>query len=226
MLKRAFDIVLSATALLILLVPGVVVVIILKCTGERKAWYLQDRVGRGGKIFKVFKFVTMREGSEFIGTGDLTVRDDPRVLPVGRVLRKTKINELPQIINVLKGDMSIVGPRPLVPRGFGYYPLEIQEKIKTVKPGLTGLGSIVFRDEEAIVSSGQEDPRTLQIQYIAPYKGALESWYIDHQNFWLDLRIVFLTAWVILFPTSRLYEKWLRGFPSKPDDLDRLADRT
>lgn len=213
-MKRLIDIVVSGFALLVLAVPLLLIMLLLRLTGEGKVWYLQERVGKGGRRFKVYKFATMRENSEKIGTGDITLRNDPRVLPVGRVLRKAKINEIPQIINIFKGDMSLVGWRPLMPKSFGYYPQHVQEKIINLRPGLTGIGSIVFRDEEQIVEEANKEPRLVYIEDIAPYKGELELWYQDHQSLWLDLKIIFVTAWVVLFPSSRIVSRAFKGLPA------------
>jgi lipopolysaccharide/colanic/teichoic acid biosynthesis glycosyltransferase len=217
--KRAFDLVISATALLILAVPFGIIMVALRLSGEGKVWYRQERVGQGGVPFTVYKFVTMRENSERMGTKHITLRNDPRVLPMGRILRKAKINELPQLINVLKGDMSIVGWRPLLPDGFAFYPQHVRERIVRAKPGLTGLGSIVFRDEEALVARSQKDPFDLYREDIAPYKGALELWYQDRWSIGLDLKIVVLTIWAVFFPDDRRYLRWLPGLPPAPEVL-------
>lgn len=224
MIKRLMDIFVSLIALTVLAIPFLIVIVTLRLTGEGKVFYLQDRVGYKGKHFKVYKFITMRENSENMGSGTITVRNDPRVLPVGRILRKTKINELPQIINVLKGDMSLVGWRPLVPKGFNDYPQHIKDNIIDVKPGLTGIGSIIFRDEEAIVTEAGLQGKDLFQCYredILPHKGALELWYRDHQSFWLDIKIIFATAYVVLFSNSTAYFKWFKGLPEPQSPLVR-----
>ncbi|MDC3297303.1 sugar transferase, partial [Balneolaceae bacterium] len=159
---------------------------------------------------------TMVKNSMNIGTGSITLKNDPRVTKIGFFLRKTKINELPQIINILKGDISLVGPRPLVTKTFSAYDENVQSKIYNVKPGLTGIGSIVFRDEESIISAvTDEDPHEFYERVIAPYKGELEIWYQSKCSFFLDLQLIFLTAWVILVPTSKLYEKWFNDLPKR-----------
>ena len=179
---RFFDIFFSGLALIVLSPLLVPVVIILKFTGEREIFYLQDRVGKNGKYFKLMKFATMLKDSPNVGTGTVTVKDDPRVLPFGKFLRKTKINELPQLINILKGDMSIIGPRPQTQRCFLAFPSRSQEAIKKVKPGLSGIGSVVFRDEENILDDPNIDRLKFYDEVIAPYKGELEEWYVKHQN--------------------------------------------
>lgn len=219
MTKRLFDILCSGLALLALAVPLLIVMAILRCTGEGEVWYLQDRVGLNGKRFKVYKFATMRKDSEVTGTKDITLRNDPRVMPFGKFLRKAKINELPQVINIFKGDMSVVGWRPLMPKSFEYYPGHIQEQIVHLKPGLTGIGSICFRDEEAITARATKSPDRVYREDIAPYKGELELWYQRNQSFLLDLKLIFLTAWVVLRPTSHLHEKWFKDLPPRPEAL-------
>ncbi|HEY8747684.1 MAG TPA: sugar transferase [Tepidisphaeraceae bacterium] len=219
MTKRLMDIVLSAAALLILAIPLGIVALILRFTGEGEVWFLQDRLGRDGRLFKVIKFATMRKDSEFTGTKDITLRNDPRVLPFGRFLRRRKINELPQLINVLKGDMSFVGWRPLLVKSFSYYPPHVREQIVAMKPGLTGVGSIIFRDEESIVARASKSPERVYAEDIAPYKGELELWYQKNQTLWLDVKVIALTAWTLMRPRSRLHEKWLPGLPPRPESL-------
>ncbi len=199
-----------------LLIP---IVIILSMTGEKEIFYRQSRIGKDGKIFYLLKFATMLKNSPALGTGDITVRNDPRVLPVGHFLRKTKINEIPQILNILKGDMSLVGPRPLTPTTFGYYDATTQQLIKQLKPGLTGIGSIVFRDEESILARSSKDSTSCYKEDIAPYKGELEKWYFKNQSLKIDFLIIVLTAWAILFPESRAHEKLFNDLPVPGSDL-------
>ena len=226
-MKRLLDIVVSGIVLLVLLIPGILVLLLLRFTGEGNVIYPQPRVGLGGRLFTVYKLVTMRVGSETTGTQDITIRNDPRVLPIGRLLRKTKVNELPQIFNVFNGDMSLVGWRPLVEMSFSYYPMHVQENIVEAKPGLTGIGSIFFRDEEGLLEKTSKEPRQLYIEDIAPYKGELELWYIKNRDFFLDLKILFCTAWIVLFPKSQLYQKMFPDIPIAPADgeIARLRGR-
>lgn len=149
-----------------------------------------------------------------MGTGEITLRNDPRVTRVGRFLRSTKINELPQIINVLKGEMSIVGPRPLMAVSYNLYNEEQGREIYQSKPGITGIGSLIFRDEEKLLSEAS-DPRQAY-NTIYPYKAELELWYRNNASFSLDLKIIFLTAWSIIFPQNSLLEHSFKQLPSRP----------
>ena len=214
-MPRIIDVLLSISALLVLLPLLIPIVIILLLTGEHKVFYLQTRVGYKNKDFKIIKFATMLSNSPNMGSGSLTLKNDPRVLPFGSFLRKTKINELTQILNIIIGDLSIVGPRPLMQVDFEKYSKEVQEKIYNVRPGLTGIGSIVFRDEESLISaaSKNEDPHDYYKRVIAPYKGELEMWYHSHRSIFLDSQLIFMTAWAIVFPETRLYEKWFKDLP-------------
>ena len=216
-MPRILEILLSIFALLILLPLFIPIVIILLLTGEHKVFYLQNRVGYKNKKFKILKFVTMLSNSTNMGAGSLTLKNDYRVLPFGSFLRKTKINELPQILNIIVGDLSIVGPRPQIQVDFDKYSVEVQQKIYNVKPGVTGIGSIVFRDEESLISlaSENENPHDFYKRVIAPYKGELEIWYQNHHSVYLDFQLIFITVWVILAPETRIYEKWLVDLPKR-----------
>jgi len=215
-LKRLFDFIVSFFALIILVPILLPVVIVLRLSAEGYIFYFQDRIGFKRINFKIIKFATMLKDSPNLASGSITLSDDWRVTKPGKFLRKTKINELPQIINILKGDISLVGPRPLVSKTFLAYSRDIQSKIYDVKPGLTGIGSIIFRDEESIISAVKnEDPHEFYKRVIAPYKGDLEMWYQKNQSFTLDLQLIFMTAWVILFPTSKLYERWFKELPKR-----------
>jgi lipopolysaccharide/colanic/teichoic acid biosynthesis glycosyltransferase len=211
--KRIIDLLLATIALVLLsplLIPSI---IILWCTGEHKVFYFQKRVGYKNKLFDIWKFATMLKNSPNIGTGEITLRNDPRVTAFGKILRITKINELPQIINVFKGDMSLVGPRPLMEVSVKLYPEEIRNKIYNSKPGMTGIGSLIFRDEEKMIS----DAADAKVMYatIYPYKGQLEMWYQQHASLYTDFMIIFLTAWSIAFPKNQLVNKVFRDLPQR-----------
>lgn len=208
------DISISILSLAILSPLLLVVIVVLRFTGENEVFYFQERIGYKNRVFRIWKFATMSKNSAETATGAVTLRNDPRVTPFGRILRLSKINELPQIINVLLGDMSIVGPRPLMWAGFNLYSERFRKSVYNVKPGLTGIGSIVFRDEELILSESNMRPYECYEKVILPYKGELELWYQDNQSLLTDLKLVFLTAWVIAFPGSSLVK---RLFPSLPE---------
>lgn len=218
-LKRLIDVFVAGAAFLIFLPIFIPVVIVLKLTGEGEVFYLQDRIGFKNKTFKIWKFATMLKNSPNLGTGDVTVKNDPRVLPAGNFLRKTKINELPQVINVLIGNMSIVGARPLMEQSFKQYVKEVKEVIYSTPPGITGIGSLVFRDEESIIDNSDMPPREFYEKFIIPYKGQLEMWYQTHKSLYTDILIIILTAWVIISPKSKLPFKVFKDLPPKPERL-------
>jgi lipopolysaccharide/colanic/teichoic acid biosynthesis glycosyltransferase len=212
--KRMMDVVLAGFALLVLSPLLIPVCIGLLLTGEHYVFYFQERIGRHNKKFKIWKFATMLKNSPSMAGGLHTTRRDPRVLPLGGFLRMTKINELPQLVNILLGDMSIVGPRPLVDKTFDPYPEHVKRSIYKVRPGLTGIGSVVFRDEERLLSECGVPAAEFYEQHIAPAKGELELWYQSHMSLRTDLLLIFLTAWVIVFPKSRLLHKAFRDLPA------------
>jgi len=218
--KRFFDIVLSALAIAVILPFMIPVIIGLLLTGEHYVFYFQERIGYKNRPFSIWKFATMLKNSPNLPGGMHTTRKDSRLMPLGGFLRRTKINEIPQLVNIFRGDMSIVGPRPLVMKTFDPYPVHVKERIYNVRPGLTGIGSIVFRDEERLLSETKMEPAQFYAQHISPYKGELELWYQDHLSFRTDFMLVFLTAWVILFPRSELVHKIFRDLPSRPEYLD------
>lgn len=218
-LKRIIDFVLAFIALTILSPILIPVIIGLLLTGEHYVFYFQKRIGYKNKPFFIWKFATMLKNSPNLAGGLHTTRKDPRILPMGGFLRKTKINELPQIVNILKGDMSIVGPRPLVDKTFAPYSDEVKANIYNVKPGLTGIGSIVFRDEERLLSETTMNLDDFYAKHISPYKGELEMWYQKHLSFYTDFMLIFLTAWVIVSPESDLVYKVFKDLPERPNEL-------
>jgi len=214
--KRFFDVLVSGVAVVILTPLLLPVVVALRLTGEGEVFYRQSRIGYKNTTFGIWKFATMLKDSPNLGTGSLTVRGDPRVTPVGRGLRATKINELPQLLNVLSGDMSFVGPRPQVQGDFDGYPPHVREHIYDVRPGVTGIGSIVFRDEERLLSRPGIDPRAFYRDEIAPYKGELEMWYLRRKSLLLDARLMLLTVWVVLRSESDLVYRTFPDLPARP----------
>ena len=227
--KRLLDVCVSGVSVLLLAPVWVPIAVVLKLTGDHDVFYGQTRIGLGNRHFKIWKFVTMVRNAETMAGGMHTTQGDPRVTRIGRFLRKTKLNELPQIFNILFGDMSFVGPRPQVDETFAPFPDEVRARIYTVRPGLTGIGSIIFRDEERILSRVHAEGGDIAACYanvIAPYKGAVEMWYLDHLGFWTDVKLVAITAWVVLRPASRhLLKLVFRDLPEKSPELAALSAR-
>lgn len=213
--KRFVDIIVGLILLVILLPISIPLIIALRLTGEGYVFYKQARVGFRNESFDIWKFATMLKDSPNMKGGSITVRNDPRVTPLGGFLRKSKINELPQLINLLNGTMTLVGPRPHMRVDFECYPDHVQEKIFDIKPGITGIGSIVFRDQELLFTNAGKDPHVYYKEAIAPYKGELELWYQKNLSFKLDFKILFLTAWVIFFPNSELSENYFEDLPER-----------
>ena len=216
--KRLFDIISSIIVLLLLLPLFLPIIVILKFTSEGEVFYKQERIGLYNKPFMIYKFATMLKNSSQMPGGHITIKNDPRLTFFGGFLRKSKINELPQLLNILLGNMSVVGPRPVMRVSFESYPEEIQKIIYDVKPGLTGIGSIIFRDEEEIITDVKNKGEDIWVFYkntIYPFKGRLEIWYQNNKSFFLDIKIVFVTAWVIFSPNSKIYEKWFVSLPKR-----------
>jgi lipopolysaccharide/colanic/teichoic acid biosynthesis glycosyltransferase len=219
-MTRFFDILFSSLAILVLLPFMLPIMLILKLTGEHYIFYRQVRIGRGGKPFNLYKFATMLLNSPNLPGGLYTSKNDPRLLPIGAFLRKTKINELPQLLNILCGQMSVVGYRPTVPEHFNGYPDYAKKILATARPGLTGIGSVVFRNEEEILH-GMEDKKSFHQNVIAPYKAALESWYIGHRNMATYFKLIFMTAHAVLRPNSKDWRNAFKDLPQVPSELER-----
>lgn len=215
---RFFDIVFSGIAIVILLPFMIPVIIGLKLTGEHDIFYLQERIGKKGVPFKVFKFATMMRNSSNMKGGLVTLKDDPRILPMGKFLRKTKINELPQLINIFIGNMSIIGYRPFVKNHYDLYSDDIKSQISKIVPGLSGIGSVVFRNEEDILHE-VDDPNNLHDNIITPYKGKLECWYVDNRTICNYFKLIIATVIVVIKPKSKVWKKWFKGLPPIPENL-------
>ncbi len=216
---RLFDVILSSIAILILTPFMIPVMISLKLTGEHYIFYRQKRVGQKGKEFDVLKFATMLKNSPNLPGGTLTQKNDPRILPMGNFLRKTKINELPQLINIFLGQMSFVGPRPQVRKHYELYSKRVRKAIDAVPPGLTGLGSLVFRDEEAMLNRIPGDRDQFHHSVIAPYKGELEVWFTRNRTLGSWFLLIILTAWAVLRPSSSAYLRVFKDLPPPPAAL-------
>jgi lipopolysaccharide/colanic/teichoic acid biosynthesis glycosyltransferase len=219
-MQRIFDILFSGIALILLSPLLLPLMLILRATGEGEIFFPQKRVGRGGKDFKLYKFATMLKDSPNMSTGTVTVKNDPRILPIGGFLRKTKINELPQLINIFNGDMSVIGPRPQTQRCFNAFPQSSQNEIIKVRPGLSGIGSIIFRNEEDMMHANN-DPDKFYDEIVMPYKGLLEKWYVSHQNIFSYFSLIGLTIWVVLGFSSNLVWKLFKDLPLPPEALNK-----
>lgn len=217
---RFFDIIFSGLAILILLPLMIPIMIGLKLTGEHDIFYIQERIGIGGKSFGVLKFATMLRNSPNMAGGVLTQKDDPRILPMGKFLRKTKINELPQLVNIFLGQMSVIGPRPQAKRHYDLYSDEVKQAIDTIPPGLSGLGSVVFRDEEDMLNN-VADRDTFHDTVIAPYKGQLEIWFTHHRTLATYFKLIWLTVLAVLNPTSNAWKTAFKDLPPVPVELEK-----
>ena len=223
MIKRLFDIMVAGLAVIVLSIVLLPVVLVLRLTGEGEIFYRQQRLGRGWKPFGILKFATMLKDSPNMAGGDISSRHDPRILPIGHFLRSTKINELPQLLNIVLGDMSIIGPRPLTPRIAAWYTPEHRAVTAHLRPGLSGVGSIVFRDEETLLA-GLDDRAEAYRTAIVPHKAALERWYAAHQSFGLDLKLIALTVVAVIRPDFDATRS-LPGLPAEPAELAALRAR-
>lgn len=221
LLIRICDVALACAGLVLAAPLFLVVIPLLRFSGEGEIFYRQTRIGRGGRPFGLIKFATMQKDSARTGAGELTLPGDARVLPVGQVLRKTKINELPQLLNVLSGDLSVIGPRPQTERYFLAFSPETRELIASVRPGLSGVGSVIFRNEEGMLAL-VDDPVAFDELVIMPYKGEIEAWYVKNRSPALYLELIGLTAAAILFPHAAVHRGLLERLPPPPPALAPL----
>jgi len=191
MIKRLFDIVCSSLGLLVLGLPMLVVAAIVKLTDFGPVLYKQVRVGRDGREFEIFKFRSMVVNADKIGA-QITVGRDPRITRIGQFLRATKLDELPQLLNVLFGTMSLVGPRPEVPKYVAMYTHE-QRRVLSVRPGITDLASVKYRHESELLAEAGDDWERVYIEQVMPDKLRLNLEYIVAQALWLDVSLIFRT---------------------------------
>lgn len=216
---RFFDILFSSIAIIILLPFMIPIMIGLKLTGEHDIFYKQVRIGKGGKPFGVLKFATMLRNSPNMAGGVLTQKNDPRILPMGKFLRKTKINELPQLLNIFIGQMSVIGPRPQAKRHYDLYTDEVKASIDTVAPGLSGLGSVAFRDEEDMLNAVDNRDK-FHDTVIAPYKGKLEVYFVNHRTLGTYFKLIWLTILAVIKPSSKAWRTAFNELPPVPSELD------
>ena len=196
LLKRVFDMVASFIGLLILSPLFLVVALLIKFDSNGTVYFRQERVGRGGKFFKIHKFRTMISDADTKGLL-ITVGSDVRVTGIGRTLRKFKLDELPQLIDVLVGSMSLVGPRPEVPKYIEFYPEDIKREVLSVRPGITDRASIEFKDENIILANSP-DPHKAYIEEVLPKKLKFYVEYVRERSFSGDMKIIFRTIFEIV----------------------------
>ena len=190
-MKRMFDLFFSSLGLLLLFPIFLVISVAICLDSPGPVFFRQVRVGRYGHPFRIFKFRTMYAGAETRGR-KITVGDDPRVTQAGRFLRKEKLDELPQLFNVIKGEMSLVGPRPEVPWYVEFYPEEIRRQVLSVRPGMTDFASIKYKDESTVLA-GAADPEGMYVNVLLPEKLKHYVRYVSERTLWLDFKIVLLT---------------------------------
>lgn len=198
--KRLFDLIVAGAALIVLSPLLAAVAAAVRFDSPGPALYRQERVGRGGRPFRIVKFRTMRSDADRAGR-QITVGGDPRITRVGAALRKWKLDELPQLVNVVRGDMSLVGPRPEVPKYVQRYTPE-QREVLRVRPGITDLASIEYRDENELLA-GQADPEGFYLQEVMPRKLELNRAYLERRSLGYDLWILVRTALRVMAPESR-----------------------
>lgn len=214
---RFVDLFLAILALIALLPVFLPIMMLLRLTGEGEIFFRQQRVGRDGKPVDLIKFATMLKDSPSMGVGTITLKHDPRILPIGKFLRSTKINELPQLLNIIRGDMSFIGPRPQTKRCFDAFPLQSQKCIALVPPGLSGVGSIVFRIEDLMLE--QADADDFYDKVIMPYKGSLEEWYVSNRSTSLYFLLIIFTVWVVIFRSPKILWQVFPSLPHPPEEL-------
>ena len=195
-IKRIFDVIVSAIGLIILSPLMLVIAYLIKREDGGPVFYRGVRMGRYGKPFRIYKFRTMVVDAEKLG-GPSTADDDPRITRIGRVLRKYKLDELPQLINVLKGEMSLVGPRPEVKFYVDMLSEEEKKLILSVRPGITDWASL-WNPDEGVVLAGSDDPEKTYMEKIRPTKIKLQLKYVKERSFWTDLKIIFLTILTVI----------------------------
>ena len=198
MAKRAFDVLIAGASLLLLSPLLLAIAVWIKLDSRGPVFFRQQRVGRGGALFRIHKFRTMRADAARFGP-QITVGDDVRITGAGRLLRRAKLDELPQLIDVLAGTMSLVGPRPEVPKYVAMYPPGLRDKVLRVRPGITDPVSLRFADESALLARAA-DPEREYIEVVMPQKLAAAVAYAEHATLASDLRVIGQTLHSLLFP--------------------------
>ena len=219
MLILLMDKILAFSSLVLLSPVFLLIIFLLKITGEGEVFFKQERMGKNKKSFFLIKFATMIKDSPL--TGSVTVKDDPRILPFGKFLRYSKINELPQLINVLRGDLSLIGPRPQVEQTINFLPEDLKSKLTKITPGLSGLASIILRDEENVLSI-VDNPLVFHKQVLTPYKAKLEIWFDRKKNLFDYFTLIILTILAVMFPKIKLYNFFYKDRPKAPPELEEI----
>ena len=220
---RSTDALVSFLALLALSPLLVVTAILLRATGEGEVFFRQKRIGRNGDAFFLIKFATMRKDSPSTGAGEMTLQNDERVLPVGRFLRKSKLNEIPQLINVMKGDMSLIGYRPQTQKYWDCFTKSQQQTLARYRPGLSGMSSILLRDEEAYLAHFS-DPIAADETLLMPLKGRVEKWCAENFSFLMYVKLILLTIIKVLSPGSTSFFFLIGKMSSFQKELDEILN--
>ena len=211
--KRFFDIVFALMGIVITGPFLLLSILIILISGETKPLFIQLRVGKDRQLFRFYKLRTMKR-TQSQNSGPITFHGDDRITKVGLFLRWSKMDEFPQFFNVLNGDLSFVGPRPLMPETFYAYDKSTQKRIAKVKPGITGVGSVVFRNEALLLKqAGENKQKDFYLNKILPYKGELEEWYVKHQSFGVDLKLLFFSAAVIAYSRMTGLHNYFKNLP-------------
>lgn len=212
-IKRLFDFTFAVVGLIIFTPIILLCCLLLILSGEFSPLYLSYRVGRKEKLFKIYKLRTMQQTKQQ-PSQHFTDHDDERITFLGKILRATKLDELPQFYNILIGDLSFVGPRPQLPEIYDKYDEETKARLKTIKPGVTGLGSLVFRNESQLLEQVDPDDRAdFYDNTIVFSKGNLEKWYVKNRGFILDLKILVFTAVILFFTKATRFLDYFIGIP-------------
>ena len=220
---RVFDIILSSISIIVLLPILIPIMLLLRITGEGEIFFSQKRVGQFGRTFDLYKFATMLKDSPNMGSGTLTLKNDPRILPLGRFLRKTKVNELPQLVNVIFGQMSLIGPRPLTQQTYDSYSENVKSVISTITPGLSGIQQVIVRDEENLLGDSKNSEEFYKT-VLAPYKGRLELWFVNNRSIKNYFLLIIVTVHVIIARNSSLAWKIFKELPTPPKKLKTALD--
>lgn len=212
-LKRAADILFSILGIILSAPILILCIVLLFLTGETSPIFTTYRVGKKGALFRMFKLRTMAS-AKGKSVSPLTAYNDSRVSFLGRILRFTKVDELPQFFNILNGDLSFVGPRPMLPQVFLMYDKNTQDILNQIRPGVTGIGSIVFRNETALFAKvSKRDYEQFYRENIAPVKGELELWYFSNRSFKVDFKLLVLTVVAVFYGQVKGLHRYFKGLP-------------